>query len=73
VKDEGPGLTEEDNQKIFRKFQKLSAKPTAGESSTGLGLSIVYELTKLLKGDIKVVSEEGKGAEFIVYLPVRAA
>jgi len=68
IKDEGPGFTKEDKEKIFNKFQKLSARPTGGESSTGLGLAIVKELVNLHKGSIRVESEEGKGACFYIEL-----
>jgi signal transduction histidine kinase len=70
VKDEGVGFTEEDMQKMFKKFQKLSAKPTGGESSTGLGLSIIKSLVEKLNGEIEVKSEWQKGAEFIIKLPL---
>ncbi len=66
VKDEGPGLTPQDKQKLFNKFQKLSAKPTGNESSTGLGLSIVKRFVSLMAGEIWVESEAGKGASFFV-------
>ncbi len=52
VKDEGPGLSEKDQGGIFQKFTKLTAQPTDGEYSTGLGLSIVKNLTEILKGEI---------------------
>ncbi|MEQ9007978.1 MAG: ATP-binding protein, partial [Ekhidna sp.] len=52
------------------KFQRLSARPTAGESSTGLGLSIVKTLVNLLRGTITLESDEGKGATFTVTIPV---
>ncbi|MFH0733152.1 MAG: ATP-binding protein [bacterium] len=68
VKDEGPGFTKEDKEMLFVKFQKLSARPTGGESSTGLGLAIVKELIDLHQGNIWVESEEGKGACFVVEL-----
>ncbi len=68
VKDEGPGISVEDQKKLFLKFQKLSAKPTAGESSTGLGLSIVKTLTEKMGGSIACESELGKGSNFIVTL-----
>ncbi len=64
--DQGPGFTEEDKQKIFGKFQRLSAKPTDGEPSTGLGLSIVKNYAELLKGKVWCESTVGKGAKFIV-------
>lgn len=66
IKDEGPGFTDEDKKKVFGKFARLSARPTAGEHSTGLGLSIVKKLVELMGGRIKLVSEVGKGAEFIL-------
>jgi len=69
IKDTGPGFTDRDKSKVFEKFQRLSARPTAGESSTGLGLSIVKTLVELLAGKIVLESEEGKGAEFIVEIP----
>lgn len=64
--DEGPGLTHEDKEKLFGKFQKLSAKPTGGETSTGLGLSIVKKYVDAMNGSIRCESEQGKGASFII-------
>lgn len=69
VTDEGPGLTQADKQKLFDKFARLSAKPTAGEHSTGLGLSIVKKLVEMMHGKIWCESEHGKGATFIVEFP----
>lgn len=69
IKDEGPGFTEEDKTKLFTKFSKLSAKPTAGESSSGLGLSIVKALVEAMDGKIELESEAGNGAEFKVFMP----
>lgn len=69
VKDEGPGLTEEDHKRLFKKFQRLSAKPTGGENSTGLGLAIAKLLVHRLGGSIAVSSIPNKGAEFTVMLP----
>jgi signal transduction histidine kinase len=66
ITDEGPGLTHEDKEKLFGKFQKLSAKPTGGETSTGLGLSIVKKYVDAMKGNVRCESEQGKGASFIV-------
>lgn len=66
VKDEGPGLNDDDMKKIFGQFQKLSARPTAGEASSGLGLSIVKKLVELHNAGIYVESEVGKGSSFIV-------
>jgi signal transduction histidine kinase len=69
IKDEGQGFSEEDKKRVFGKFARLSAKPTAGENSTGLGLSIVKKLVELQKATISLESEYGKGATFILELP----
>jgi signal transduction histidine kinase len=69
VQDEGPGLSEEDQKKLFGKFARLSARPTGGEHSTGLGLSIAKKLVEAMHGKIWCQSEPGKGATFIVSLP----
>jgi signal transduction histidine kinase len=61
VQDEGPGLSDNDKQQIFGKFVRLSARPTAGESSMGLGLSIVKKLTELMGGRVWCESETGDG------------
>ncbi|AYB29308.1 CHASE3 domain-containing protein [Chryseolinea soli] len=71
VLDQGPGLSAADKQKLFGKFQRLSARPTGGETSSGLGLSIVKELVLALNGSIVVESEENGGAKFIVQLPLQ--
>lgn len=70
VQDEGPGFTLSDKQKIFGKFQRLSARPTGGETSTGLGLSIVKQLVELHHGKIWVESEEGNGSTFVIEFPM---
>jgi signal transduction histidine kinase len=71
VRDEGQGLTEEDMKKIFGRFQRLSAIPTGGESSTGLGLSIAKQLVELHDGKLWAESEgKNKGATFIAELPI---
>jgi signal transduction histidine kinase len=69
VKDEGPGLSEADKSQMFGHFQKLSAQPTGGESSTGLGLSIVKKIVQAHAGVIEVESTLGEGARFIVLFP----
>ncbi len=69
VQDEGQGLTDDDKQRIFSKYGRLSARPTGGEHSVGLGLAIVKKLVERMRGDIWVESEYGKGARFIVELP----
>lgn len=69
VQDEGPGLSDDDKTKLFSKFARLSARPTGGEHSTGLGLSIVKKMVEALNGRVWCESELGKGATFIVELP----
>lgn len=69
IEDHGVGISEQEKGKLFQKFQTLSARPTAGESSTGLGLSIVKTLTTHLKGEIEVESVVGEGSTFRVILP----
>lgn len=69
IDDEGPGMTEDDKKSLFGRFAKLSARPTAGEESFGLGLSIVKKLVDINKGKVWCESELGKGAKFFVELP----
>jgi PAS domain S-box-containing protein len=71
VRDEGPGLTEDDKKRLFGKFQKLSARPTDGETSTGLGLAIAKSIVELHGGRIWAESELGFGTTFFVDLPVK--
>jgi signal transduction histidine kinase len=69
VQDEGQGISPEDMTKLFGKFARLSARPTGGEHSTGLGLSIVKKMVEAMNGRVWCESEVGKGATFIVELP----
>ena len=69
IKDQGPGFSKEDEAEMFKMFQKLSAQPTGGETSSGLGLSIVKNLSELLKGEIKYVTQVGIGSTFTLVLP----
>ncbi|GJL78899.1 MAG: hypothetical protein NPINA01_18880 [Nitrospinaceae bacterium] len=64
VRDEGPGISEEDQKKLFKGFQKLSARPTGGESSTGLGLAIVKKMVEAHGGTLDVESRLGVGSTF---------
>jgi signal transduction histidine kinase len=73
VKDNGAGLSEEDISRLFGRFQRLSAKPTGGESSTGLGLSIAKRIVELHGGTIEAESDgPGQGATFTIHLPPAA-
>jgi signal transduction histidine kinase len=70
VRDEGQGISAEDMPKLFGKFQKLSARPTGGESSTGLGLAIVKQLVELHGGKVWAESKgESLGTTFFITLP----
>jgi len=73
VKDQGPGFSFEDRSLMYQKFKKLSARPTAGESSNGLGLAIVKILVDRLQGEISLTSEPGMGSEFSVQIPISVA
>jgi signal transduction histidine kinase len=71
VADEGPGLSPEDMGRLFGRFQRLSAKPTGGESSTGLGLSIAKRIIDLHNGRIFVENPKSAGgAVFAIALPL---
>jgi len=78
VSDTGPGFSQSDREKMFRRYTRLSARPTAGEPTTGLGLSIVKRLVESMHGRICLADEETQatddmtlgGANFIVSLPM---
>lgn len=69
VDDEGPGLSETDQNRMFAPFQRLGPTPTGGESSSGLGLYIVKQVVDLHEGVIDVDSSPGAGSTFRVRLP----
>ena len=70
VADAGAGLSPEDLGRLFGRFQRLSAKPTAGESSTGLGLSIVKRIIDMHGGEVTADSGgPGQGSTFTITLP----
>lgn len=69
VEDSGPGLTDKDREKLFERFQRLSARPTGGETSTGLGLSITRELIRMHGGRIWAEDAANGGSIFIIELP----
>ena len=68
VEDEGPGFTPDDKERMFRRYGRLSARPTGGEPSTGLGLSIVKKLVHNMNGELTCDSLPNQGATFIVRL-----
>ncbi len=70
VQDEGEGMTTDEINRLFQEFRPLGHKPTGGESSTGLGLSIIKKITDAHQGTINVESKVGEGTMFTVYLPL---
>ncbi|MES2525431.1 MAG: hybrid sensor histidine kinase/response regulator [Bdellovibrionota bacterium] len=68
VADKGPGISEENQKKIFERFERVDSNATVG--GLGLGLYISKEIVELHKGQIFVRSQKGQGAEFIVELPL---
>ncbi len=70
VKDHGPGFSPADKKHLYQKFKKLSARPTAGETSNGLGLAIVKILVDRMEGMIELNSTPGVGSEFTISFPV---
>jgi len=69
IKDQGQGISEQDKEKLFMPFSKLSTKSTAGEKSTGLGLTITKKIIMGHGGRIWLESEKGKGTTFYLSLP----
>jgi signal transduction histidine kinase len=67
--DQGPGFKPADLEKMYSKFQRLSATPTGGESSNGLGLAIVDLLVKRLEATIHLDTEWGNGSTFVITIP----
>jgi len=72
IDDSGPGFSHEDLDRMFMPFQRLTALPTGGESSTGLGMWIARSLMELLGGQIEVSNNPGGGATVTLRFPVGA-
>jgi two-component system sensor histidine kinase/response regulator len=70
VRDEGPGIAEEDQSRLFGEFQKLRIEPTGGERSTGLGLAIVKKIVEAHRGALRVQSQVGLGSMFSFDIPL---
>ncbi len=73
VEDQGPGFLAEDLPKAFGAFVRLSARPTGGEPSSGLGLSLVKTLVERMGGRVELASAPGQGATFRLHLPLDAS
>jgi len=72
VRDEGPGIPAAERPRLFGSFVTLSPRPTAGEPSTGLGLSIAKTYADQLGAALGYEEHPGAGATFVLALPVRA-
>jgi signal transduction histidine kinase len=73
VEDRGPGLSREDQQRLFAPFQRLTPEPTGDEGSSGLGLYIVKQIAELHDGDVYVDTEVGEGSTFTLTIPAASA
>ena len=69
VSDDGPGMSEEEQEKIWKKFYR-GDESRNDSSSTGLGLAMVRSLTEAHGGSVKVESSPGRGAKFTIRLPL---
>ena len=69
VADEGPGIPREERHLLFSEFHRLSIRPTAGETSTGLGLAITKKIIEAHNGTVDVETREGMGSTFRILLP----
>jgi two-component system sensor histidine kinase/response regulator len=70
VRDNGPGIPDDERHKLFKDYGRLSAVPTDGEKSTGLGLAICRKIVEAHDGTIGVENNAGRGCEFVVSLPL---
>jgi signal transduction histidine kinase len=70
VRDRGPGIGDADQANLFQRGVRLTAQPTAGESSTGYGLAIAHDLAVALGGTLSCTSVLGAGSCFLFSLPL---
>ncbi len=73
VRDTGPGISREEIGHVFKRFPRISVRPTGGEKSVGLGLSLAKEIVEMHEGHAYVRSEQGKGSEFGFSLPLKSS
>jgi signal transduction histidine kinase len=73
VVDHGPGIPEDDKERVFERFTQIDQSDTRSKGGTGLGLSIVKSLTEVMHGAVRVETTEGGGATFVVELPLAPA
>ena len=70
VMDRGPGISEEDQARLFQRFVRLSTEPTEGESTTGLGLALAKQQARAMGGNLWYELREGGGSIFTLELPL---
>ncbi len=73
VTDQGPGISKQDQERLFKRYVRLTAQPTDGESSTGLGLALAKQRARTMDGDLWHEDREGGGSIFILELPLPKA
>ena len=71
VKDNGIGMSEEFVQKLFSPFERERSSTVSRTQGTGLGMAITKNIVDMMGGNIEIQTEQGKGTEFIVRLPLR--
>ena len=71
VKDDGFGIPENDKFHIFERFYRIRQKETQGKTGLGLGLTYVKVIIEAHGGKIDVISEPGRGSEFVIYVPIK--
>jgi signal transduction histidine kinase len=70
VVDHGPGIPEDEKDRVFERFTQIDQSDTRSKGGTGLGLSIVKSLAEVMRGAVRVEATEGGGATFVVELPL---
>lgn len=70
VRDEGPGLSQQEQERLFREFTRARSAATGSEGGTGLGLSIVRRFVEAMHGSVGCTSAPGKGSTFFIELPM---
>ncbi|MGH8871900.1 MAG: sensor histidine kinase [Acidimicrobiia bacterium] len=73
VVDHGPGIPEDEKERVFERFTQIDQSDTRSKGGTGLGLSIVKSLAEVMRGAVRVEATEGGGATFVVELPLAPA
>jgi signal transduction histidine kinase len=73
VVDHGPGIPQDQQERVFERFTQIDQSDTRARGGTGLGLSIVRSLSEVMHGTVRVEETEGGGATFVVELPLAPA